>query len=173
MSKEVEEVLARLRRAKSVDEGDEYADQLAKIAKRHVAEIIDLYSTRRNQAVLLVWSLQGLLEPRVLRLFEAALKDRDAGVRWAAAEGLKHTTDRSYIPAFCAALKDRYDLVKCVAVEWLATHGDRSAIAPLRRLLSLPSFRKNSPGLVKTIERALPRLAKRLCAVRNSKSSRK
>ena len=46
----VHEVLSKLRTAKSVDEGDAYTDELARAAREHVDEVIDLYHTTQVAA---------------------------------------------------------------------------------------------------------------------------
>ena len=115
------------------------------------------YSTKKD-AFMLVWCLQGLTQDAVIELFKEALQHKDHYVRWAAVEGLKHSSRRSLIPIFIAALKDRTDMVKLVAVEWLKAHGDASAIGPLVRLSKLPSMIKNSSGTVKQAEKAVRRL---------------
>ena len=48
--------------------------------------------------------------------------------------------------------------MKTVAAEWLARHGDARAIAPLERLIALPSMVKTSPGLVRQARATIRRL---------------
>lgn len=158
MSSAIQQALARIRNARSVDEGDLASDELAEAARQNPAEVIALYRADGEDAFALVWSLQGLLDEPVLALFRDALRHKDSQVRWAAIEGLKHCASPALIPDFVAALKDRSEFVKPVAVEWLAVHGDARAIAPLEHLVSLPSQRKHSPGTVKSAEAALRRL---------------
>ena len=151
----VQQALSKLRTARSVDEGDGYADELARAARQNLEEVIDLFYTTEVDTCALVWCLQGLTDDSVIDLFKDALKNKDSYVRWAAMEGLKHSSDRSLIPVFVAALKDRSHLVKAVAVEWLTSHGDSTAIGPLELLAKLPSMIKNSPGTVKQAEEAI------------------
>jgi len=141
-----------------VDEGDDYADELARAARKNVKEVIDLYHTTKSDAFMLVWCLQGLTDIAVIDLYKEALTHKDHYIRWAAIEGLKHSSRRALIPIFIAALKDRSDMVKGVAVEWLKSHGDVSAIGPLVRLSKLPSMTKNSSGTVNQAEKAVRRL---------------
>ena len=155
MASAVQQALSKLRTARSVDEGDDYSDELAKVARQNLEEVIDLYYTSERDTVALVWCLQGLKHGSVIDLFKHALKNKDWNVRWAAIEGLKHSSDRTLIPVFVAALKDRSDLVKGVAVEWLKSHGDSTAIGPLEVLTKLPSMIKNSAGTVKEAEEAI------------------
>jgi HEAT repeat protein len=154
----VQQALAKLRRARSIDEGDDYADELAKAARQNLDEVIELYHTTESDTFALVWCLQGLTGDAVIELFTRALKHKDHQVRWAAIEGLKHSHQPSLIPVFIAALSDRAHMVKLVAVEWLTSHGDARAIAPLERLLKLRSMIKTSPGIVKEAQEAVSRL---------------
>ena len=154
----VQQALSKLRTAKSVDEGDDYSDELARVARQNLEEVIDLYYTSKRDTGALVWCLQGLAGSSVIDLFKHALKSKDWNVRRAAIEGLKHSSDRTLIPLFVGALKDRSHLVKAVAVEWLTSHGDSTAIGPLELLSKLPSMIKNSPGTVKQAEEAISRL---------------
>ena len=151
----VQQALSKLRTARSVDEGDDYSDELARAARQNLEEVIDIYYTSERDTFALVWCLQGLTRGPVIDLFKHALKNKDWNVRWAAVEGLKHSSDRTLIPLFIAALKDRSHLVKGVAVEWLTSHGDSTAIGPLELLSKLPSMIKNSPGTVKQAEEAI------------------
>jgi hypothetical protein len=154
----IEQALAKLRKAKSVDEGDNCADELAKAARENLDEVIELFYATQSDTFALVWCLHGLTGEPVIELYKQALKHQDPYVRWAAIEGLKHAAQASLIPVFVAALKDRSHRVKGVAVDWLKAHGDAGAIAPLERLLTLPSLRKTSPGMVKQAEKAVKRL---------------
>jgi len=154
----IQQALSKMRKARSVDEGDDCADELARAARKDVKEIIDLYHTTKADAFALVWCLQGITEDAVIELFKQALQHKDSNVRWAAMEGLKHSSRRTLIPIFIAALNDRSDMVRGVAVDWLKSHGDASAIGPLQRLSKLPRLIRNSPGTVKQAERAVRRL---------------
>jgi HEAT repeat protein len=154
----IEQALAKLRKAKSIDEGDDGADELAKAARQNLDEVIELFYTTQSDTFALVWCLQGLTRAPIIELYKQALKDKDSQVRWAAIEGLKYAAQASLIPVFVAALKDRSHMVKAVAVDWLKAHGDASAIAPLERLLRLPGLIKTSPGTVKQIEKAVKHL---------------
>ncbi len=98
----------------------------------------------------------------MVEFFESALRDRDAFIRWAAAEGLKHCEDERLIPVFCRALRDRAHLVKAVAIEWLGTHGDDRAIAPLERLFELRSLEKSAPGLLTAAARSISSIRARM-----------
>ena len=151
----VQQALSKLRRARSVDEGDHYADELARVARQNLEEVIDLFYTTEGDTCALVWCLQGLLDGPVIDLFKQALRNNDWNVRWAAIEGLKHSSDRTLIPVFVGSLRDRSHLVKGVAVEWLKSHGDLTAIGPLELLSKLPGMIKNSPGTVKEAEEAI------------------
>ena len=157
----IQKALSKMRRARSVDEGDDCADELARAARKNIKEVIDLYHTTKSDAFALVWCLQGLTENTVIELFKQALQHKDSNVRWAAVEGLKHSSRRTLIPIFVAALKDKSDMVKVVAVDWLKSHGDASAIGPLQRLSKLPRLIRNSPGTVKEAEKAVRRLRAR------------
>lgn len=154
----IQSALARLRRARSIDEGDEAAAELARAAASQFDEVIDLYRATQGDAFALVWCLQGRTEERVIDLFLSAFKHHDAQVRWAAIEGLKHSRRPSLIPVFINALKDRSHLVKLVAVEWLKSNGDARALGPLERIISLPSMARTSPGIVRTAREAIDRL---------------
>lgn len=151
----VQQALSKFRKAKSVDEGDDYSDELARAARQSLSEVIDLFYTTQDDTFALVWCLQGLTNNRVIDLYKHALKHKDPYVRWAAVEGLKHSSHRELIPVFIAALKDRSHLVKAVAVDWLTSHGDSTAIDPLERISKLPSMIKTSPGIVKQAKEAV------------------
>jgi HEAT repeat protein len=156
----VQRALFKMRRARSVDEGNHCADELARAARKDLQEVIDLYRSERANAFALVWCLQGMTDDAVLDVATHALRHRDGNVRWAAAEVLKHFSRRTLIPVFIAALKDRADMVKVVAVEWLKSHGDAGAIDPLERLSKLPRMIKHSPGTVEQAKEAVRRLRK-------------
>jgi HEAT repeat protein len=147
-----------MRQARSVDAGDDAADELARAARANLAEVLALLRTSRADTVALVWCLQGQTSDAVLDVLLEAVKHRDGQVRWAAVEGLKHFTGPAHIPVFVKALRDRSHLVKGVAVEWLARHGDARAIAPLEQLIALPSMIRTSPGMVEEARRAIGRL---------------
>lgn len=155
MDSSIQSALARLHRARSVDEGDECAEELARAARQNIGEVIALYPAAGRDAGALVTSLHGLTERRVIEFFTEALKHRDKYVRWAAIEGLKYAPDPALAPLFIGALKDRADLVRLVAVEWLKLHGTPSAIGPLEHLSRLPSLIKYSPGTVALAAEAL------------------
>lgn len=155
MPSEIQRILARIHRAKSIDEGDEYSDELSRAARRNIDEVIRLFHTKRDDTFMLVWCLQGLTNPRVVEIFKQAIKHKDQYVRWAAVEGLKHSTKSELIPTFIAALNDRAHIVKLVAVEWLKVNGDASAIGPLERIIKLPGVGKDSPGIVKEAKEAV------------------
>jgi HEAT repeat protein len=157
----VQRALAKMRRARSVDAGDDAADELARAARANLPEVLELLRTSRADTVPLVWCLQGQTTDAVLDVLLEAVKHKDAQVRWAAVEGLKHFTQPAHIPVFIAALRDRSHLVKGVAVEWLARHGDVRAIARLQQLIALPSMIKTSPGMVKEAQKAIRRLSAR------------
>jgi hypothetical protein len=157
-SAQIRKILARLRRARSVDEGDACVDELWDIARRDPQPILDAYRRSRTNRFALVWCLQGLTSDAVREVLADAVTSPEANVRWAALEGLKHFHDADLTPLFATALKDRYDMSKCVAVEWLAAHGDARAIAPLERFAALPSQIRSSPGLVKRAQATLVRL---------------
>jgi hypothetical protein len=158
MSTQVEKALAKVRRATSVDAGDDALDILASLAKHRTDEIISLYYSRPKDAFILVWCLRAVHSPEVTEVYKDAIGSKEWNVRWAAIEGLKASRDPALTPLFIRSLRDRSDLVRTVAVAWVSAHGDETAIAPLKHLLSLPSFRRNSPGLVKDVEKALERL---------------
>lgn len=151
----IQQVLAKLRRAKSVEEGDNLSDELAGLARQDLAEVIHLYHTTQTDTFALVWCLQGLTDELAREVCTHALQHKDANVRWAAIEGLKHFTDPALIPVFITALKDRSHMVKGVAVEWLKQNGDASAITPLVHLTTRPIMIKNSPGTVKQAKEAI------------------
>lgn len=155
MASDVQQALSRLRKAKSIDEGDDYADELARAARQSLNEVIDLFYTTQEDTFALVWCLQGLTDDAVIDLYTHALKHKDQYVRWAAVEGLKYSSHPALVPIFIAALKDRSHMVKGVAVEWLRSHGDSNAIAPLERLLKLPSMIRTSPGIVNQAKEAV------------------
>jgi len=154
----VRRALDRMRRARSVDEGDDAADELARAARQNLREVLELLRTSRVNTVALVWCLQGQTSNAVLDVLLEAVKHKDGQVRWAAIEGLKHFARPAHIPVFIVALSDRSHLVKTVAVEWLAQHGDARAIAPLERFIALPSMVKTSPGLVTQARTTIRRL---------------
>jgi len=151
----IQQALLKLRKAKSVEEGDNLSDELAVLARKNLAEVIQFYYTTQSDTFALVWCLQSLTDERVRDVCTHALQHKDANVRWAAIEGLKHFTDPALIPVFITALKDRSHMVKGVAVEWLKKNGDTTAIAPLERLSIMPSMIKNSPGTVKLAKEAI------------------
>jgi HEAT repeat protein len=155
MASAVQQALSKLRKAKSRDEGDVYADELAIAARHNVNEVIDLFYTTQDDTFALVWCLQGVTSDPVIDVYKHALKHKDQYVRWAAIEGLKYFSHRTLIPVFIAALMDRSHLVKQVAVDWLKINGDSSAVDPLERLLNLPSLIRSSPGIVKQAKEAV------------------
>jgi hypothetical protein len=157
----IQEILARLSKARSIDEGDDISDELAKAARENPQEVIDLFYANHSDIFSLVWCLQGQTNEKVVHLFLDALKHMDANVRWAASEGLKHSRSSELIPVFIDALKDRSHMVKGVAVEWLKANGDARATEPLRRLTEIPSMIRTSPGIVKEAQDALARLSQR------------
>lgn len=157
----VQRALLKMRRARSVDEGDDGADELATAARRNPQEVIDLYYSTKDNAFALVWCLQGLTDDAVIDVAKHALGHRDGNVRWAAAEVLKHSSRPTLIPVFIAALKDRADMVKGVAVEWLKSHGNSSAVAPLELFSKLPRMIKHSPGTVEDAKEGIRRLQKK------------
>jgi HEAT repeat protein len=154
----VPRALDRMRGARSVDAGDDAADELARAARQNLPEVLELLRTPRADTAALVWCLQGQTSKAVLDVLLEAAKHRESQVRWAALEGLKHFTHPAHSPVFMAALSDRSHLVKTVAVEWRARHGDVRAIAPLERLIALPSMVKTSPGLVRQARATIRRL---------------
>ena len=93
----VQQALSKLRTARSVDEGDDYADELARAARQNTREVIDLFYNTQGDTCALVWCLQGLTDDPVIDLFKEALRHKDSYVRWAAMEGLKHSADRDLI----------------------------------------------------------------------------
>jgi HEAT repeat protein len=113
--------VARIRSARSVDEGDEYSDELAEAALRDPQEVIDLQRAGDEDAFTLVWCLQGQTSQPVLGLLLEAIRNRSSYVRWAAVAGLKHFTQPDLIPVFIAGLRDRSHFVKLAAAEWLGT----------------------------------------------------
>jgi HEAT repeat protein len=149
-----QQVLAKLKLAKSVAEGDDISDELAQAARQNPDEVIELYYAGNENPFALVWCLQGLTDPRIIELYQHALRHKDHTVRWAAIEGLKYSANPALIPLFIAALKDQSHLVKMVAVDWLKRHGDANAVAPLEHLFSLPSLIKTSPGLINNAKEA-------------------
>jgi len=60
----IQDALAKLRAARSREAGDEYSDELARAARQHPDEILELIRTARTDTAALVWSLQGLTEAR-------------------------------------------------------------------------------------------------------------
>jgi len=62
----VQRALARMRQARSVDAGDDAADELARAARANLPEVIELLRTSRADTVALVWCLQGLTSKAVL-----------------------------------------------------------------------------------------------------------
>jgi HEAT repeat protein len=159
MKSPIQAALAKLKSARSIDEGDDISDQLAKAARKNPQEIIDLYYTSAENTITFDWCLKGVTDDSVIEWFKDVLKHKDHWVRWAAIEGLKHSRRRSLIPDFIAALNDRSHMVKAVAVEWLKSHGDARAIAPLERLIKQPSMIKTSPGIIKDAQAAIERLS--------------
>lgn len=157
-SERARDILARMRRARSVDEGDDLGDQLAALARRSPRTIAELYASEHQSRVLLAWCLRGSTHPAALAVLLDARRQPDAQLRWAAVEGLKHLTDPEWTPVFAEALADRYHLSKCVAVEWLAAHGDERAIGPLEKLVASATLQRTSPGLVTQARAALERL---------------
>ena len=136
----VQRALARMRQARSVDAGDDAADELARAARANLPEVIELLRTSRADTVAPVWCLQGLTSKAVFDVLLEAVKHKDGQVRWAAVEGLKHFARPAHIPVFIAALRDRSHLVK----------GEQ--------LIALPSMLKTSPGMVKEARKAIRRL---------------
>jgi hypothetical protein len=51
----VQRALLMMRRARSVDEGDDCADELAAAARKNPQEVIDLYYSTKDNAFALVW----------------------------------------------------------------------------------------------------------------------
>jgi hypothetical protein len=154
----VQRTLLKMRRARSVDEGDDCMDELGTLARQDPQEVIGHYHSTRKNAFALIWCLQGMTSDDVIAVARHALRRRDGHVSWAAAEVLKHSARRELIPDFIAALKDRSSMVKGVAVEWLTLHGDASAIGPLEHLSHLPQMIRHSPGTVKAAKAAIRRL---------------
>jgi hypothetical protein len=157
----VQAALAKIRTARSVDEGDRYAAELARAALDNPQEIIDLYHPDHEAAMTLVRCRQGQTAEPVLDLFRQALRQRSPYVRWAAAEGLKCSPRANLIPLFNAALRDRAHLVIAVAVEWLVSLGDQTSIPALERLLTLPGLARSAPGVVNAAEQAVQRIRDR------------
>jgi len=156
----VRRALLKMRRARSVGEGDDCMDELATLARQNPRDVIDLYYSTKNNAFALIWCLQGMTNNQVIGVARHALRHRDGHVSWAAAAVLKHSARRTLIPDFIAALKDPSYMVKGIAVEWLKSHGDASAIGPLEQLSKLPRMIRHSPGTVKQAKSAVRRLRK-------------
>ena len=84
----LDDVLARLAAARSRDEHDDWAGELAKLAPRHLQELDRLYDANPYYRMPLIWSLIGQTSPQAVALFEKAITDKDQYTRWAAAKAL-------------------------------------------------------------------------------------
>ena len=66
---------------RSVDAGDDAADELARAARANLPEVIELLRRSRTDTVALVWCLQGLTSKAALDVLLEAVKHKDGQVR--------------------------------------------------------------------------------------------
>lgn len=153
----LDDVLARLAAARSRDEHDDRAGELAKIAPRYLEEIDRLFDAGTYYRMSLIWSLIGETSPRAVALFEKAIADKDPYTRWAAAKALACCRSSRASGLLVAALKDRSHFVKGTAVDAMAMASLRNpdAIPQLEKIIASEHLRRSAPGIVRAAHKAL------------------
>ena len=151
------DILTRLKNARSRDEHDDLMGELAEIAPKHISELDELYDANTYYRMPLIWCLIGETSKQAEALFTKAIKDRDQYTRWAAATALARCKTRHASSLLVAALKDRSHLVKHIAVDAmeLARFRDPAAVPQLTKIVNSKHLQRNAPGIVTAAKKAL------------------
>jgi len=129
------------------------AEAWARDRERFIGVLLDEPSLFESSTIVFAFGIVD--DPRVVPPLAAALRGKDATLRWSAAHAL--ASRREAVDALLGAVRDRSSSVRGVVFEALGNLRDRRALPALKEALTRPSNAKDA-YLRKLLEAAIKKL---------------
>ena len=153
--KEINDALKLISTAENRWDYEEKQGPLWDCAQRYPVEMIDTFYKNPESQFSIAWCLAHNKNGILKNFFIAESKNKNQYIRWCAIIFLKQYKSKDLIDIFVKALKDRSSLVKGEALEAVKTIKDYRIEKVLKHLLTLKSFKNNSPGYYETAKKIL------------------
>lgn len=144
--REIDKALEILSRARNKWEHEENQGPLWGAAQKYPKEMIESYYNYPEHQLSIAWCLAHVKNSDVKSFFKKEVKNKDQYIRWYAILNLRKYKKQGLIEIFVSGLKDRSGFVKGESLKAVRGLKDDRIKEALIHLLSLKSFKANSPG---------------------------
>lgn len=145
-NKEIEIALDVISTATDKWDHEEKQGPLWRAAHNFPKEMIQYFYKQPQHQHSIAWCLANVKNSDVKKFFLKEVENKDQFIRWYAIRNLRKYSKKGLVEIFIKGLKDRSSLVKSeslIAIEGIRDDRIKNA---LQHLLTLKSFKKNSPG---------------------------
>lgn len=145
-NKEIETALEVLSTATNRWDHEEKQGPLWQAAHKFPKELAQYFYKRPEQQHSIAWCLANVKHRDVKKFFLNEVGNKDQFIRWYAIRNLRKYSKKGLVDIFVKGLKDRSSLVKSESLMAVKGIKDDRVKNALKHLLTLKSFKKNSPG---------------------------
>lgn len=153
--REIDDALEILSSASGRWDYEEKRGPLWEAAQQYPGELIEYFDNYPEHQFSIAWCLAHVRSNQTKEFFLKHARDKDQYIRWCAYVSLGHYRTKEMIDLFVKGLRDRSSLVKGEALKAVRGMNDERIAAALKHLLTLKSFKKNSPGYFKDVQTLL------------------
>jgi HEAT repeat protein len=143
---EIDKALETISSARDRWDYEEKQGPLWEAANKYPKEMIEYYYKYPEHQLSIAWCLANIKSNDIKNLFIEEAKNKSQYIRWYAIVNLRKYKDRELIEIYVKGLKDRSSLVKGESLKAIKNIKDERIKKALEHLLSLKSFKENSPG---------------------------
>lgn len=152
---EIDKALELVAKARNRWEYEENQGPLWQAAQKYPKEMIESYYRYPDHQLSIAWCLAHVKSNAVREFFTKEARNKSQYVRSYAILNLRKYKSKKLVELFVSGLKDRSDVVKGESLKAVDGMKDDRIKNALKHLLTLKSFRSNSPGFYKKAVRLL------------------